>query len=153
MDEELDFRLCNVCNSNIHITDYFFHFITEHPGYIALNTLFMPETSIDQYFDTIYNLTVGYMLDNNLLDYSSLQNLCDSIGYHKPGISNIDNVIIEKSKTEIEKEDLCSICMDTLLEKEEVVELKICKHSFCKDCITTWFLENKVCPVCKQDAE
>jgi len=153
MDIDLDFKYCNICHSNVHITDYFFHYVTEHPSYIAINSLFLPEEDIQTYFDNIYNITVNYMLENNMLNYEGLQHICDSIGYHKPGINNINNVIITKDKNEIEKDDNCSICMDSLLEKEEIVSIKLCKHVFCKECLEIWLKENKQCPICKQDLE
>jgi hypothetical protein len=152
-EDELSFKLCTLCNSNIHITDYFFHFITEHPNYIALNSLFLPEEDIQTYFDNIYNITVNYMLDNNMLNYEGLQHLCDSIGYEKTGIQDVSTVTLEKDKNEIEKEDICSICMDNLLEKEKILTIQKCKHFFCSECILKWLAENKQCPVCKQEVE
>ena len=51
--------------------------------------------------------------------------------------------IIHIDESELEN---CSIC--------EYVKCNIkttCKHSFCEDCLATWFDKNKSCPYCRVD--
>jgi len=43
------------------------------------------------------------------------------------------------------REFMCSICTDTIY-KLVVLE---CTHSFCNDCIDTWFKQSKTCPECR----
>ncbi|KAK4500470.1 hypothetical protein PRZ48_008659 [Zasmidium cellare] len=41
---------------------------------------------------------------------------------------------------------VCIICRDNF----ERGVLTVCGHQFCKDCITHWFAQSKMCPVCKR---
>lgn len=41
---------------------------------------------------------------------------------------------------------MCTICQDTF----SVGVLTICGHQFCKDCLMTWFIAHRSCPVCKR---
>ena len=145
------YRFCTVCHQHIHVTDYVYHIITEHPSHIAVNALFIDDAQ--GYFDSIYNSTLNYLLDHEMLDYESLQRLCDDIGYHKVGVSNVMEVVQRKYKKDIPKGDCCPICMDEFASKKTIYELKKCKHIYCKDCIEKWFEENKNCPVCKCDVQ
>ena len=43
----------------------------------------------------------------------------------------------------------CAICLSTM---NYPITL-ICKHSFCNDCIMSWFHINNTCPVCKGDGK
>jgi len=150
MDDELDFKHCHICNRDIHITDYFFHFITEHPSFIAISSLFLPPDEIETYYQNIENETINYMLENNLLNYEALQELCDNIGYEKVGVADIKAVTKTKFKKDIPKDENCSICMEPFHSKKKNVLLTNCQHYFCLDCIDTWLKENKNCPICKQ---
>lgn len=45
----------------------------------------------------------------------------------------------------------CTICQESFTEDKQVTEL-VCKHVFCKDCVSNWLTKFKcVCPICKQD--
>ena len=147
-----EYRFCTVCHQMMHFTDYYFHFITEHPGHIALHALFLPDPAeVQTYFENIYNSTLNYMLDHEMLDYEALQQLCDEVGYHKVGVENIGAVVNRKYKKDIEKGEVCTICMEEFASKKVIYELKKCKHIYCKECLEKWLEENKICPVCKSD--
>ncbi|KAI5288476.1 hypothetical protein KEM54_005187, partial [Ascosphaera aggregata] len=49
---------------------------------------------------------------------------------------------------QIESEEICSICLNSLRDKDPVVT--VCKHCFCRPCIEEWFDERKTCPLCRQ---
>lgn len=42
---------------------------------------------------------------------------------------------------------VCAICLDPV-QRENRCQLEICKHVFCKDCITECFRHKPVCPTC-----
>ena len=149
---DLEYKHCELCNQDIHITDYFFHCVTQHPGYVTVSSLLIPQDDIQTYFDNIYEMTVNYLLDHDLLNYEGIQRICDIVGYEKTGIEDIDRVTTKKDKNLIDPEDECSICMDLLIEKE-VLSINKCKHAFCRDCLKLWLEEKKQCPMCKQDIE
>lgn len=155
--EENDLRECGICNQHVHITDYFIHMMTYHPMTLMVMTQLFSSSDadslneyIDNYHTHLLHATIDSVIDH--LDYESLQNLCDAIGYHKIGISDITTVTTAVKKEEGE-DDECPICMDKFLEKENIVKTNVCNHIFCKECLETWIVENKVCPVCKQELQ
>ena len=44
---------------------------------------------------------------------------------------------------------VCPICIESIA-KEDSKNLK-CSHTFHNDCITKWFVESSICPVCRDD--
>jgi hypothetical protein len=51
-------------------------------------------------------------------------------------------------KNFLSSDEICSICLDPLAKREEIMFLN-CKHVFHNDCIIVWISENPVCPLCK----
>jgi hypothetical protein len=47
--------------------------------------------------------------------------------------------------------DVCAICQDGYEVGNEKRSLNVCRHSFHRGCIDTWFQENVHCPVCRHD--
>ena len=45
---------------------------------------------------------------------------------------------------------LCSICHESLADKI-VRKIRVCNHTFHKNCIDRWFRQNVTCPVCRHD--
>ncbi|UJZ89016.1 ring finger protein [Erannis ankeraria nucleopolyhedrovirus] len=47
--------------------------------------------------------------------------------------------------------DMCYICFDDFINEQNILTLQKCKHSFCVDCITTWFKtrSKSYCPICR----
>ena len=41
----------------------------------------------------------------------------------------------------------CSICKDIFTDPI----ITLCGHSFCYECINTWSLNSKFCPICRND--
>jgi hypothetical protein len=88
--------------------------------------------------------------------YEELMELCEYIGYHKSGITDINSVSTEHVAVEektIQSEDPCIICLETLYSKDIVRKINKCGHVFCNDCIKKWFEDNKTCPLCKSEIE
>lgn len=61
-----------------------------------------------------------------------------------------------QSATEIrtldaDMEDNCSICQDTMRNREAIRNITVCNHTFHRSCIDTWFMRNVRCPVCRHD--
>mgnify|MGYP001599689045 CR=1 FL=1 len=44
-------------------------------------------------------------------------------------------------------DEICSICLEFIINKFTTR----CRHSFCKECIETWFLINSNCPICRNN--
>lgn len=146
-------RVCMFCQESIPGHEYLLHLIQEHPvGFSIVQSMFLPEDfSLEDYYHNMVNSMVDSMIDH--MDYGALQHLCDTIGYHKEGISDISTIGTIEDIASIPKEETCPICMDLLQEKETVYAMKKCHHYFCKECIETWVSENKTCPVCKTDLQ
>lgn len=47
-------------------------------------------------------------------------------------------------------DDTCSICFDTMNEKNDLLTLK-CNHSFHVRCITDWLIGENNCPICRKE--
>lgn len=47
--------------------------------------------------------------------------------------------------------DICTICQDSIDERQIVRKINYCSHYFHKDCIDSWFLRNVHCPTCRHD--
>lgn len=59
--------------------------------------------------------------------------------------------VVDPDTPELEVEK-CTICFENLKDQEVVKELP-CSHLFHPECVKTWLLRNKKCPVCKADAD
>jgi hypothetical protein len=47
--------------------------------------------------------------------------------------------------------DICTICQDSIDERQVVRKITSCGHYFHKDCIDSWFLRDVHCPTCRHD--
>jgi len=56
--------------------------------------------------------------------------------------------VVEKKYDELEGENICCICLETFSEKDIIYKLK-CDHSFHKECIIVWLLQDLSCPLCR----
>ena len=54
-------------------------------------------------------------------------------------------------KVKIVQDELCSICLDHLLNNTPVRKIKLCKHLFHDECLTDWLKVNETCPNCKEN--
>jgi hypothetical protein len=44
---------------------------------------------------------------------------------------------------------MCNICYDIPVD----IHITKCNHSYCLQCIETWFMKNKICPYCRQSVK
>jgi hypothetical protein len=51
------------------------------------------------------------------------------------------------------KEEICSICIDKILNGEKVRKIKYCAHYFHSGCLTDWVKVNESCPNCKLELD
>jgi len=58
-------------------------------------------------------------------------------------------VLEENYKNEIKTNDMCSICYEPLIEKNNVIVKTGCGHWFHKNCLHNWFMRNLNCPFCR----
>eukprot|EP01050_Picozoa_sp_SAG11_P025044 SAG11_NODE_5525_length_1535_cov_1.442201_2_plen_158_part_00 len=47
------------------------------------------------------------------------------------------------------EEPSCVVCLETFAPGVAALQLPICKHTFCRGCITKWFRMSKACPMCR----
>ena len=91
------------------------------------------------YFSVSYYELPSY----NIQSYNVLSQLKDV----KVGIEFKN--LVNKSKVEkCEENKFCTICQDDI-KKDDIIRVIKCKHSYHIDCIDTWFIDNKKCPLCK----
>jgi hypothetical protein len=103
------------------------------------------DNTTQQYYNDIFDQ----------MTYEQLTELCNNIGYHRVGVSNIDLCApakIQMKKT-IHEEIHCPICLENIHTSLYMRQVKKCSHKFCGSCIEKWLKENKTCPVCKVNVE
>lgn len=77
-------------------------------------------------------------------------NICDAPKDNKQKKKNIENKIIDDLfKLDENKKD-CSICLETF-KKGDKISITKCNHIFHKNCINVWFINKKICPLCKNN--
>lgn len=57
-----------------------------------------------------------------------------------------DEYILDIKNSNVSNDFICPICQSLFI---EATEIKICGHTYCKDCIFKWSVENQNCPMCK----
>lgn len=167
-DTDQDYIRCPVCNQEFDIYELFTHLFLAHEEFLAVwSSLTFPslETdntdSLNTFFRTLgisndilntqnTNNTVPYIDGFDLLSYEQLTTLCDEIGYHKIGITNIDSVAPATIKMKKKfDEDRCPICLEDMHKALYMRIIKTCGHEYCGECIENWLKEHKTCPICK----
>ena len=76
--------------------------------------------------------------------------------FSDPVIVNASQEIIEARSTqetlEVDSEDFCAICQDSMRQGELVRKITVCSHQFHRSCIDNWLLNSSVlCPSCRHD--
>lgn len=131
------YTLCPMCQERINSLDFITHMVNEHPLF------FMVWASFNQHdFHTPENLLRQSDFEDS--SYEFLSELCDTVGYHRVGVGDIDvftTVVVADEKT-------CPICFDGI---EVGRKINLCEHIFCDGCAQKWFSEHKTCPVCVRD--
>jgi hypothetical protein len=167
---------CPICGEWLHIVEVNDHVMNQHTSfYVTMNILLNRNITVDnvqQMINNIYSnehqvntsaniiartydtLQSLMFLENTEYEpsYEDLLNLCDHIGYHKPGIKDIDAVTTVVEEEErcrlLKEEETCRICLECFTLEDEIRKINSCNHVFGSDCIKTWFSENKTCPLC-----
>lgn len=87
-------------------------------------------------------------------NYENNIRLAERVGVVEVGVDNIDTVSSVIPKEEVNSDDICTICLDKIIDKgNEGVRKLICSHTYCDGCITQWLAKSKKCPVCNIDLE
>ena len=148
---------CHLCNRATEEEFYIDHMSVHHPTTLfVMYAMNLPPGRMDYvnsfpfYLNEAAEAEQGEEDDDG--EYESLLSLCNEIGDHKIGIDDITRVSTIVDKKSISMHDMCPICLEAFIEKDaEVYMLNTCNHTYCEECITTWCLENRICPVCKSD--
>lgn len=137
---------CALCLMSYPSTEYFTHLLEEHYDiFISLLTTYYPEIE-SSLFIQLMRQYLFHQLEEESNNYEYLLNLCNTIGYHTIGVTNIENVANECILTE-----RCPICLDKI--EKEGYQTKKCHHEFCKECFKQWTDDHKSCPLCKTELE
>lgn len=94
--------------------------------------------------------------DDDELPYEVMLELCEQMGDHYVGVSNIDACTPEVQAMDLPAEGRCAICLDAFLSIEldrTMRRITTCGHVFCDECIRPWLERHRWCPVCRQCAE
>ena len=151
--------VCPVCN-NLITGSYSMHLLEYHRDVLVMASMFLQETDVEEYYNSLLNFTTNTLIDNMNIDnmnYEELLELCNNIGYYKPlnDITEIEKTFILKNKNDFinDTESKCVICLEKFENNtiEEIVETVKCKHLFCKPCFVNWMKDNKRCPICISD--
>jgi len=88
-------------------------------------------------------------------NYEANLRLAERVGVVEVGIENINEVSTIIQKEQVSPDDICTICLDKLIEKCDDIPIRklICEHKYCDDCISQWLIKSKKCPVCNIDLE
>jgi hypothetical protein len=114
-----------------------------------------PQTNLNSLLSNnqiLINTLLGGMF-GDLLDVPIRANLQDFLNERvpvRPSVEQIENATLLYTTTR-NLEDICAICQDTIEIGQEVRKLHHCLHSFHRECIDTWFLEDVHCPTCRHD--
>ena len=136
---------CPLCSNELLFRDYFTHLSDEHPL---------------TYQIWLYFTTPSYITyDVDQMSYDELLELCNTVGYHNVGLTEEQKEAATEPIDTIPSSSICcTICLSTFpaeqeldSEKEkELVKIRSCSHTFCKECIYEWLSNHKTCPVCIQ---
>ena len=83
--------------------------------------------------------------------YEEYLALCERIGPHAVGVSDIDAAAPRVSSA-ADPAERCTICLESMANLTNLRKIKRCRHEFCDPCLRRWFLANHTCPICKDDA-
>lgn len=137
---------CALCMMSYPVTDFFNHLVDEHYDvFISLLATYCPDIE-SSLFIQLMRRFVLQQFEEEFNDYEYLLELCNAMGYHTIGISNIENVATYFTLTE-----RCPICLDET--QKEGYQTKKCRHEFCKECFRKWTNDHKSCPLCKTELE
>ncbi len=115
----------------------------------------VPQTNLNGLLSNnqlLINTLLGGMF-GDLLDVpirANLQDFLDQRVQVRPTTEQIENATLLYTTTR-NLDDNCAICQDTIEIGQEVRKLHHCLHSFHRECIDTWFLEDVHCPTCRHD--
>lgn len=125
---------------------------------LANNTDRFTERFTDNIFDEI---SINIQLSNNVVN--TINSFVETFGEYMLNNTEYEDLVnlptqkvtlreaeleekLENLTTEIE----CGICKDKT--NKDVVKIKRCNHTFCKECIREWLTKYNVnCPMCRKD--
>lgn len=127
------YTLCPMCHERVESVEFMDHMVNDHPMFFLVWASFA-----DPGFHTPEHLLAD-------TSYEYLSELCDTIGYHRVGVGDIE----EHTTITVGTSDAtCPICFDCI---EVGRKINLCGHVFCDTCVQKWFADHKTCPVCVRD--
>eukprot|EP00744_Colponema_vietnamica_P011374 GILI01015998.1.p1 GENE.GILI01015998.1~~GILI01015998.1.p1 ORF type:complete len:506 (-),score=68.47 GILI01015998.1:71-1564(-) len=104
--------------------------------FLALMTVTLPLHLIR---DLFINLSETRTNIRNLVNYRRL-------------MANIDRVLPDATKEQLDKDNKCAICYDDMLEGTHCKALP-CSHVFHRECLLRWFEKQTACVYCNKDVK
>jgi hypothetical protein len=152
----MDTCTCPVCHEEMEIAEFATHIAALHADFLTIwAAMMLPFAQPESIAEWVAEQATGAPsweddlgVEPSDLSYEELLAICESIGYHQPGVENIDQVA--PCTTIHTVQDTCPICLESM-EDTRMRKITTCGHHFCADCLETWLSISKVCPVCKQD--
>lgn len=171
---------CPLCNEHFHVMNIPIHISEAHPityqfwlytmmpsayfNYLNQNeqeTNTLEETNEEEnnndnsIVDYFSQLIRSIDTDTDTMSYDQLLSLCDSIGYHQVGYTNVEKEELCEpcERPSSDQYPVCTICLTEFSEIDSqtpISRLKKCQHVFCESCIYQWLDTHKKCPVCNQ---
>jgi hypothetical protein len=139
-------QTCPLCGQLCLLNDYLDHLTTNHlDTMLTLFSFQLGQLNAQDYLNYLHQQIDSYI---DTMEYEDMLELCDAIGYHTVGISDIHTIASKIDPIE----DTCPICLESYTEKE-IYQTHKCKHIFCKECLSTWINKHKTCPMCQQELQ
>jgi len=164
---------CPVCSSEEPVVNMLLHIMYNHAAFFAVwSSLNYPNDEMprfDEYdiTDTRENVVIPtlpapldipryhfveypyYVVEDT--SYEFLSQICDSVGNHKVGVTDIDYSAPMCDDDDVWSfEGICTVCLEPLRTAPVLRKMRGCIHAYCAPCIEQWLTENKTCPVCKR---
>ncbi|KAG4148189.1 hypothetical protein ERO13_D05G270820v2, partial [Gossypium hirsutum] len=102
-------------------------------------------------------VVVDIIVDVNIIEDDDIDyddELIDDIDYDDELIDELlMNAVFNftpASRSSIEREDECAICLEEFVEGEEVAWMP-CGHGYHEGCIVKWLETNHICPLCRYE--
>lgn len=105
------------------------------------------------FFGALLTYTIPlHLLRDLILNLSETATNCKHLMNYRRLTANIDRVLPDATKEQIDKDNKCAICYDDMLEGAHCKALP-CSHVFHRECLLRWFEKQTACVYCGKDVK
>ena len=157
---------CPLCTNIVSFFDFSEHLYEHHTMVYHVWTQLLTSPLLVDPWDASSTWNTEGVRDVDSMTYDQLLELCNTIGYHNPGLTKEekDEVLeeIEITQFHIEACPRCAICLTDFADiinvndresQDTTSMIARCGHLFCTSCIDRWLDTNKTCPLCSQEVQ